>query len=476
MCPDGYVYNVEVEGTHTYLINDGIVAHNCHHATATTYRTIIEHFEDVDPTLRIAGFTATLARGDKAKLSDVWAAPAVTYGISYGIRHGYLLDVRGKRVVVPDLNLANVRKSGGDFQEASLAEELDRTFAPEIVAEAYRKHAADRKGLCFTPTVDSAYQFADAFTQAHIPAAVVHGGLGKLERRLILKRLAGGDVQVVVNCAVLTEGFDDPTISCVVIARPTRSGPLYQQMVGRGLRPDLSLPPETRGDCLVLDVVGASKSHDLRTLVDLSERRIPPEISEDSDLSLTEIEDLSIQIEETNPGPGFELDELYTGQTETIDFDPLGRRTSVGGWLKTDDGTFFLPAGTGAYVLLAPGDMPNTHDVAWITKQAGLSIHGQEAALTEHRGLSLDMACSWAEETMQSLGANLEDELSAARRRRKSKLEPSNRQLAMASTLRMDISRMTRGEATDAILTRLASARIDPVVRAFVSAREKESE
>jgi superfamily II DNA or RNA helicase len=242
--------------------------------------------------LRVAGFTATLARGDKAKLSDIWEECTFSRGIPFGIRRGYLLDVRGKRIVVPDLDLSTVKKSGGDYQDAALGSAMDAALAPSIIAEAYLEHAAGRKGLAFWPLVETAHHGADAFNEAGIPSAVVHGGTPREERRLILKKLHAGDIQVVHNCGVLTEGFDEPTVSCVVNARPTQSAPLYQQMVGRGLRPDLSLPPEHRGDCLVLDVVGVSRTHNLRTLIDLSTRADEGFTDEDlEDMSLLEMED-----------------------------------------------------------------------------------------------------------------------------------------------------------------------------------------
>ncbi len=223
----------------------------------------------------------------------------------------------------------------------------------------------------FVPTVESAHHFAEAFNDVGVVAAVVHGKLGQTERRLILKRLASGDVQVVVNCAVLTEGFDDPTISCIVIARPTRSAPLYQQMVGRGLRPDLSLASEARGYCLVLDVVGASRNHDLRSLVDLSERQIRDELAEDEELSLLDMEEAE---EELGREAGTSEDEPYYGPVEHVDFDPLGR-TTIGAWLQTDGGYYFLPAGKQAYVIIIPSTEPGQWDVAWLTTAPNLFAH-----------------------------------------------------------------------------------------------------
>jgi superfamily II DNA or RNA helicase len=474
-----------------------IIVDECHHATAASYRAILEHFGALDPERRaiggdpevkVAGFTATLARGDKAKLSDVWQECTFQRGIAFGIRRGYLTDVRGRRVVVPDLDLKGVKVSGGDYQDGSLAEELDRALAPSIVAAAYQEHAADRKAIGFAPTVASAEHFATAFAEAGIAAAVVHGALPQEERRLILKRLRAGEIQVVWNCAVLTEGFDDDTISCVIMARPTKSAPLYQQCVGRGLRPDLNLPPAERPDCLVLDVVGASRTHNLRTLVDLSTR---PEAAEelDEELSLLELEDAleCLEQEEQGAAPVTE----YMGETATIDFDPLAR-TGIGAWSQTNAGHYFLPAGE-VYVLLSPGVEPGTYDVAWLTQKAdrfwqtqcagmapyasqgpmcicGAGHHGSAGDVTEHQGLSLEMAASWAEEVLESFGADAL--LLADRRKRWRKGEPSAAQQAWCARNGVQWEGKTKGEVSDLMTTMFASRRIDPVVGFMISARE----
>lgn len=466
-----------------------IIVDECHHATAPTYRAILDHFPDA----KVAGFTATLARGDKAKLSEVWESepPPFTRGISFGIRRGYLLDVRGKRIVIPDLNLAGVKKSGGDYQDAALGEAMEASYAPEIIAQQYAEVAGDRKGLVFWPLVETAEHGAAAFEAAGIQSAVIHGKLGREERRLILKHLATGEVQVVHNVAVLTEGFDDPTISCVVIARPTRSAPLYQQMVGRGLRPDLSLPPEERGDCLVLDVVGASRSHDLRSLVDLSEREISDEIGMDEELSLLAMEELAEEEEERAGSGGFPEDEPYVGETAAVDFDPLGR-TGTGAWLKTFGDTYFLPAGKHAYVLLAPSEEPGTYDVAWMSRDvrtfvfrecSGMSTYfserrecrcggghaGQGAGVTEHRALSLEMATSWAEEVMEELSGEAGILSSASARWRKA--EGTRSQRAWATRNGITWEGLNKGELADLRTMVDASTRIDPVIGFMLASR-----
>jgi len=481
-----------------------IIVDECHHATATTYRNILDHYgalptqfeKDLQelsrqkPRIQVAGFTATLARGDKAKLSDIWQECTFQRGIAFGIRRGYLLDVRGKRIVVPDLDLSTVKKSGGDYQDASLGNAMDAALAPSVIASAYLEHAADRKGLAFWPLVETAHHGADAFNEAGIPSAVVHGGTPREERRLILKKLHTGEIQVVHNCGVLTEGFDEPTVSCVVNARPTQSAPLYQQMVGRGLRPDLSLPPEARGDCLVLDVVGVSRTHNLRTLIDLSSRPDLVEIDEDG-VSLLEMED---EIEEELQGSsldGFQPEE-YVGQVAAEDFDPLAR-AGIGAWLKTSGGTYFLPINKEVYLLIVESEEPGRFDVAWLTQSAvnhwftecagmdpyvqpsrtclcGGGHQGGQGDLTEHQGMALDMATSWAEELLEDWGGSTALVLAGTKKRWRRE-QPSEAQKSWAARRGLDIEGMRKGEVSDLMSATFASQRIDPVVAFMKAAR-----
>lgn len=400
-----------------------IICDEAHHGVASTYRKVFERFGALPdktglyhlhgqtgttlsekPHALLAGFTATLVRGDKAKLSDVWQSVAFRLSIAFMIRAGYLLDVKGKRVEVPSLDLKSVKQSGGDFQDGALGDALVEAMAPEIVAKAYVEHASDRKGIGFSPTVDSAYRFCEAFTNLGIVAEVVHGALEKNERRAILARLKSGETRFVWSVMALTEGFDEPSVSCAVIARPTKSSGLYQQMVGRVLRPDLTLAPEERGHALLLDVTGVSRMHGLSSLVDLTTRDDLPE-DVDEDLSLLELEDLLLEEEiEGGEGGSAEPETWYAGPAETRDFDPLGS-DSTRSWGRTPDGTYYLGWLEG-YVFLAESieGEPGTYDLVMCGKEV---IPGQryvKAAMTEHTGVTFEMAIAWGEEMVMEMG------------------------------------------------------------------------
>jgi superfamily II DNA or RNA helicase len=478
-----------------------LICDEAHHAVASTYRTIFEHFGAFDEAqpLRVAGFTATLVRGDKAKLSDVWEDVAIKISIAFMIRSGYLLDVKGKRVEVPDLNLKNVKVTGGDYQEGALGDALVDAMAPEITAKAYVEHALDRKGIGFAPTVDSAYLFSKAFEEAGVLSEVVHGALARDERRAILARLKSGETRFVWSVMALTEGFDEPTVSVAVIARPTKSNGLYQQMVGRVLRPDLSLAPDDRGHALILDVVGISRIHGLQSLVDLSTRDDLPE-DLDEDLSLLELEDLILdEIGEVGPLAGQLAEQWYVGPAETREFDPLGR-DSKRTWGRTPDGNYWLAyvgprarpgdsADPGGYVIVAPSlaGEPGTWDVAWCTK----NVNGGRAGRTEHAGLPFEMALAWAEEEVDQRGGFGTKTLTS--KKAKWRDEPATRGMAAKAryvpgwggakirTERVDPAdpfsevvrywiaetgeTLTKGEASEIIDNHAATQRVDALVR-----------
>lgn len=454
-----------------------LIIDECHHCLkSNSYGKILEHFGAFDerPSVRVAGFTATLARGDKSKLSTVWEQPdrLFTRDILFGIRHGYLLDVRGMRVEVPDFDMGRVRQTAGDYRDGDLAEELERTYAPEIVAKKYLEAAGERKGIAFWPTVDTAYHGAKAFNELGIVSEVIHGNLPKMERRLLLKRLHASDTQVVHGVAVLTEGFDEPTVDVVVIGRPTRSAPLYQQMVGRVLRPDLELAPSDRGAALILDVVGAGAKHDLRSLIDLAPERALKEQSED--VSLLELDEWLIEEEEQRrAGASFEFEcDPYAGDTELVAFDPLGRDRL---WSRTPAGTWYVGAGGDAFAFLADsveGD-PGTYDVVLASKfsytRGGVTPWARG---TDYVGLPLDEALMWAESVAEELGGlgtkTLTGRKSAWRRR-----EPSEKTLRLAKGLGISVvPGWNAGQVSEAIDAKYAERRLDPLV-AMVKGAER---
>ena len=221
LCPDGFVYNLEISGNHNYFA-DGILVHNCHHAAAGTYRKILEHFK---PRLTL-GFTATPNRGDKVRLDDIFQRIIFSRDLRWGIKHGYLCDILCKRVEI-GYDLSRVHTRMGDYAPGELADAMAGTS--DAVAQTYREHAQGAT-LIFAVNVEQAEEIA-----SKIPGSVAVTGQTR-NREEIIRRFTDGEIPCLVNVMVFTEGTDIPRVETVIIARPTQSDALYAQMVGRGLR------------------------------------------------------------------------------------------------------------------------------------------------------------------------------------------------------------------------------------------------
>src|SRR5690606_23981825 len=144
----------------------------------------------------------------------------------------------------------------GDFHAGELSRAVNNEGRNVAIVQAYRQYADGKKAIAFTVDVEHARVLTEVFQHAGIPAAYVHGGMRKEERKAVLQDLRSGEIRVVCNCNVLTEGFDEPSVEAVILARPTKSLSLFTQMVGRGTR----LYPEKKR-LILLDVVDNTKRH-----------------------------------------------------------------------------------------------------------------------------------------------------------------------------------------------------------------------
>lgn len=244
---------------------DLVIIDEAHHAAADSYRSIIGALGAGKPGgPLLLGVTATPDRGDGKGLDDLFDEITFNYDILWGIRAGYLSDLRGITIEVETLDLSDVKVRRGDYDQGQAGRAMEDAEAERYVVAAWMEHALGRRTLVFTPTVETARLVADEFTRSGVAAAYVHGGTPMDERRQILRDYSSGAITVLANCAVLTEGYDEPRTDCIIVARPTKSRALYTQMVGRGTRrhPD-------KVDCLVLDIVGASNNLSLVTIPSL---------------------------------------------------------------------------------------------------------------------------------------------------------------------------------------------------------------
>jgi len=247
-----------------------IVVDEAHHAVAPTYRRIFEHFGLFDRgTLRyLVGFTATPRRGDKQGLGAVFEEVCYARDLREMISDQYLCPITGWRVYT-ETSLDSVKIRHGDFVESQLARAVNTSDRNNLLVAAYRKYAAGRRAIVFCVNIAHAMDVCAAFTAADIRTAAVWGDMPREDRRMKLAQFSRGEIDVVTNCNVLTEGFDEPRVDAIIMARPTRSKLLYAQMVGRGTRRH---PDKT--DVTVIDIADNSTTHQLPRLNDLFD--LPP--------------------------------------------------------------------------------------------------------------------------------------------------------------------------------------------------------
>jgi len=229
---------------------DLLIIDEAHHCPANTYRKIIDAY----PQAILIGLTATPCRGDGRGLGGIFELIVECPQVAELIEQKYLVRTRVFAPVDPDLKGVETRV--GDYVESQLAERMDRTNLVGDIVSHWHRYGERRKTVCFGVNVQHSLHIRDEFIKSGVRAAHVDGTMPKPERDAVLARLASGDVELVTNCMVLTEGWDQPEVSCCILARPTKKMGLYRQMVGRVLRP---APGKT--NAIVLDHSGAVFKH-----------------------------------------------------------------------------------------------------------------------------------------------------------------------------------------------------------------------
>jgi len=400
-----------------------IITDECHHAAAASYQKIYNAFPDV---LQL-GVTATMARGDRVGLGKVWDDVVYSKSVLWMMSKNYLTDVEAKQVNLWGVDMADVKTSRGDYQAGDLGRALMESEAHRPIAAAYQEYAKDRRGIVFTPTVETAEATAGELNTAGVKTAVISGETPRDERRRIFDDFRTGRVQVLSNCMVLTEGFDAPWAEVAVIARPTQSQPLYVQMVGRVLRP---WPGKTKA--LVLDVVGASASNKLRTLIDL-EPGVVQEVKEGETLAEAQERE---EAESNSLVPG--TAGSFTLKVKDVDLFA----GSDHAWVTTPKGVLYISCGE-RYVFLWPSREPGLWDVCHADTK------GREPwQRSDYVGLDLGSAMAWGEAVSEDFYGGFSTRKTAAWR----KGPPSDAQVALAERLRIPgADKMSKGELSQAL-------------------------
>lgn len=229
---------------------DLIVIDEAHHARARTYRKIIEKY----PAATVIGMTATPCRGDGRGLGNIFTAMVECPPVQALIDLGHLVTTKVYAPTTPNLDGVHVRH--GDYVERELAARVDTAELVGDIVSHWHRLAERRKTVVFATGVAHSIHLRDEFIKSGVRAEHIDGKTPKDERDDILRRLSSGEIELVTNCMVLVEGWDQPDVSCIVLARPTRQMGLYRQMVGRVLRPH----PD-KEFALVLDHAGAVFRH-----------------------------------------------------------------------------------------------------------------------------------------------------------------------------------------------------------------------
>ena len=226
-----------------------IIIDEAHHCLSDSYQRGLEHF----PAAHILGVTATPDRGDQRNLGQYFDSKAYEYSMTKAIREGFLCPIKAQMIPL-ELNIRDVGMSNGDYAVGEIGTALDPYL--EQIAVEMTHYCHGRKTVVFLPLIKTSQKFCDLLNRSGLRAAEVNGNSD--DRAQVLQDFEAGRYDVLCNSMLLTEGWDCPTVDCIVILRPTKIRSLYQQMVGRGMR--LS---EGKDHLLLLDFLWLSSRHDL---------------------------------------------------------------------------------------------------------------------------------------------------------------------------------------------------------------------
>ncbi len=228
---------------------DVIIIDEAHHCLSDGYQRVLHHFENA----KVLGVTATPDRGDMRNLGNYFESLAYEYTLPRAIKDGYLSPI--KALTIPlKLDLSSVGIQTGDFKTSDLGNALDPYLYQ--IAEEMKKYCKDRKTVVFLPLVKTSQKFMNILNENGFHAAEVNGD--SKDRSEVLRDFEKDRYNVLCNSMLLTEGWDCPSVDCIVVLRPTKVRSLYSQMVGRGTR----LSPGKK-ELLLLDFLWHTERHEL---------------------------------------------------------------------------------------------------------------------------------------------------------------------------------------------------------------------
>ena len=250
---------VQVASVQTLIRRDSspfdlIIVDECHRANADSYQAIIAQ----SPKARVLGLTATPCRTDGRGLRETFEEIVPVSTVKKLTKEGFLVPVRHFAPDIPDLE--GLRSSHGDYNSEDLESLMDQKKLVGDIVKFWQEKGENRQTIIFAVGVEHSKHLAEQFSSAGVPAEHLDAETPIWEREMILERFRKGQTKIVSNCGILTEGYDNPSVSCVILARPTQSLGLYLQMAGRSLRPSPG-----KMDTLIFDHAACGLSHGLVT-------------------------------------------------------------------------------------------------------------------------------------------------------------------------------------------------------------------
>lgn len=232
-----------------------IIIDEAHHCISDGYQKVLQHFLSA----KVLGVTATPDRGDMRNLGEFFESLAYEYTLPKAIREGYLSPIKAMTIPL-QLDLSGVSIQSGDFKAGDIATALDPYL--HQIADEMMKYCRDRKTVVFLPLVKTSQKFKEILNEKGFKAAEVNGE--SKDRAEVLEAFDKGEYNVLCNSMLLTEGWDCPSVDCVIVLRPTKVRSLYSQMVGRGTR-----LCEGKSHLLLLDFLWHTERHELCHPADL---------------------------------------------------------------------------------------------------------------------------------------------------------------------------------------------------------------
>lgn len=449
---------------------DVVVYDEMHHAASKRNRQLLRDLGVFDGRCLAVGFTATFIRSDKERLADDWTV-VMQRDVAWAVEHGFLTDIVAHSIRVPDLDLSKVKtKAGGDFADGDLGDSMEASSASTIIPQAWRKYADGQPTILFAPTVSSAMQLTDGLTDAGIRAEAVFGHTPTSERNAVYDRIRNGQTQILSSVGVLTEGFDIPAISCAIMARPTKSKGLWQQMAGRALR----LFPG-KDTAVLLDITGDVENHNLASITDLRNRPREDEDRKPSTPMCSCFEQMSLSccsdmmhlmtcrknkalglctcdcLCELVPNDDVEIT-LVHGD-EDVEVDLFAGSETV--WLKTWGGVYFVPTQNRIYFIAQ-----QSPDSGYYVGVSGSTQSMSGGRWLTPEPLDITTAMAIAQEAAEN-----EDATVSRRDAKWRRTKPSAAQLRLASSLGLlpadMVTTVRKGPVSDVISMHFASRMLD---------------